>query len=83
MDKLLNSTVLNFNYSACLKEAHYVGNTTFYNVCTDTHSVVPWGGMDWMGSILGMAFGGLVAVLVVGAVVGFVTMVIKETYASV
>lgn len=50
------------NMARCIQEAHHVGYTKFYNVCTTTgdFTSVPWGSLDWAGFVL---FGGFMAVV--------------------
>jgi hypothetical protein len=50
----------------CLKSSSQFGADVFYNICTGTHTTVPWGGMDWfMYSGLGVAMTAL-AVITIG-----------------
>lgn len=40
----------------CIKEAQNWGSTTYFNICTNESSKVPWGFMDFLGWILLLAF---------------------------
>lgn len=36
------------NAAACLRNAHYLGFTRIYNICTGAVNDVPWGSADWL-----------------------------------
>jgi hypothetical protein len=35
----------------CLKTMSSFGSTTYYNICTNTTTTVPWGSVDWGGAV--------------------------------
>ena len=45
----MNETIqtINANLAHCIQQASYIGHTAFYNVCSGTHTDVPWGSLDW------------------------------------
>lgn len=51
---MLPST-MNLNIAACLREQHDWAWTTVHNICTGSVYKVPWGGMDYVGPIIGIS----------------------------
>lgn len=46
----------NVNAAQCLYNEMTFGETIVHNICNDTISTVPWGGVDWAVAILFAAF---------------------------
>lgn len=65
------------NIAKCIQEAHHIGYTKFYNVCTtgDFHSV-PWGAVDWVSATL---VGGFVLTMA-AAVTGLLSLMAVSFY---
>jgi hypothetical protein len=42
---------IEFNYSACIKEQHNIGETVYYNICNNEVHSVKWGSFGWCGFI--------------------------------
>lgn len=65
------------NIAKCIQEAHHIGYTKFYNVCTtgDFHSV-PWGAIDWIGAAL---VGGVMVAMAM-VVTGLIGLVATSFY---
>jgi hypothetical protein len=57
---MIDPTTINANLAKCIQASTNFGNTTYYNVCNNTTSVVPWGAMDYVACLgliaLGVAF---------------------------
>lgn len=63
----------------CIKPAHGIGYTEYYNVCTGEYASIMWGTMDWfsfIGIIILMMGAGLVLIVVL---VLMAPMVAKDT----
>lgn len=48
----------NINYNVSdqyVQASHDLGKTSYYNVNTQTTTVVPWGTLDWVNSVIGYA----------------------------
>lgn len=58
----------NFNYAQCIKEAHNFGEDIYYNICAGTAQTVPWGTMDYLGTVGLITMLTAVTVMVVGMV---------------
>lgn len=54
------------DFSRCIQSASNIGSTTYYNICSHTTTVVPWGSADWAGAVTIAALM-LVAVVIVAS----------------
>ena len=53
----------------CLKTMSSFGSTTYYNICTNTTTIVPWGSVDWGRAVACSVF--VVIILGVFAALGW------------
>lgn len=44
---------INANLNTCIKEVSNLGYETYYNICSGTKVMVPWGSADWFAIIAG------------------------------
>jgi hypothetical protein len=68
----MSQTIENLEFSQCVKSATHFGKTVYHNLCTGTVNEVPWGGVDWLGCIGGIAFLACVALVIVAVGVAIV-----------
>lgn len=65
----MKNDIINYSISdQYVQPSRNIGSTSYYNVGTNTTTVVPWGTLDWINVILSATF----TVAVNGALVYFV-----------
>lgn len=62
----------------CLKASNQFGADVYYNICTGTHTLVPWGGMDWTLAVFGLTAATVGTLLVAAFAAGFTALAISE-----
>ena len=67
---------LDANLSHCIQHANSVGSTTYYNICSHTTTIVPWGSADWLSAVL---LGGLVLCMA-GVIAGLIKMLLTMDF---
>lgn len=68
---------LNHNSAKCIKTMTSWGYDTIYNICSGSHTQVPWGSIDYILNVGGVAFL-ILFCLVLLAIIAFIIYMIID-----
>lgn len=68
----MNESTINLNDAKCIQSMTNWGESVIYNICSGTNTHLPWGTMDYIGTLfliaIGVAFLGMIGAMILAVI---------------